>query len=548
LCPENKYRRGSVLTVAAIYARKSKFTDTGDSITNQTNLCKRYLETLNITEFQIYQDEGFSGKNMDRPGFSKMYEDAKQKKFNVLICYKLDRISRSVADFSNLAKELEKLNISFVSVNEQFDTSTAMGRAMMYICSVFGQLERETISIRIRDNMYALAENGNWLGGEVATGFESERLTYLDTNGKEKTYCVLKPIEDEIELVNLAFTKYLELKSLSKVQKYMLSNYIKTKNGKDWSRNGLRSILTNPVYVRVDENVLNYYKAQDINVFGKVDNVHGILIYSKRSGKSGKNKDPKEWIYAISSHEGIIDSNNWLRVQKQISINKDKAPALGSSSVALLSGLIRCSKCGSYMRVAYGKQYADSNIKKFYYVCSLKNDSGKTRCNNRNVNGIDLDTMIINKLRDMSVDKGTLINELQKYKAELENSTENTEFKNILHGIKQNNAMLENLLHNVSMTTEKEMVELLFERISSLKENNKVFDKRLLNLKEETESQSTTIHSCDAFMKLIRNFSMATDIATVKEKRLLLSSILERVFVDGDSGKVTIKFWGVDDL
>ena len=536
------------MTVAAIYARKSKFTDTGDSITNQTNLCKRYLENLNIREFQIYQDEGFSGKNMDRPGFSKMYNDAKQKKFNVLICYKLDRISRNVSDFSNLSDELIKLNIAFISVNEQFDTSTAMGRAMMSICSVFAQLERETISIRIRDNMYALAENGNWLGGEAATGFKSERISYLDTNGKEKTYCVLKPIKEEIELVNLIFSKYLELKSLSMVQKYMLSNYIKTKNGNEWSRNSIRIILTNPVYVRADEDVINYYKAQDINVFGNVDNTHGILIYSKRSGRVGKNKDPKEWIYAISSHEGIIDSSDWLRVQKQISINKDKAPALGSSGIALLSGLIRCSKCGSYMRVAYGKQYADKNIIKFYYVCSLKNDSGKTRCNNRNVNGIDLDTIIVEKLKEMSVDKGTLISELKKYKTELENSTENTEFNNISHSIKQNNSMLQNLLHNVSMTTEKEMVELLFERINTLKENNKVFDRRLLHLKEETESQSTTIHSCDAFMKLIKNFSLATDIATVKEKRLLLSSILEKVFVDGDSGKVTIKFWGVDDL
>ena len=536
------------MTVAAIYARKSKFTDTGDSITNQINLCKRYLENLNITKFLIYQDEGFSGKTLDRPGFSKMLEDSKQNKFSTLICYKLDRISRSVADFSNLVIELEKLNIAFISVNEQFDTSTAMGRAMMYICSVFGQLERETISIRIRDNMYALAGNGNWLGGEAATGFESERLTYLDTNGKEKTYCVLKPIKEEIELVKFIFNKYLELKSLSKVQKYMLSNYIKTKNGNEWSRNGLKIILTNPVYVRVDEDVLSYYKTQGINVSGNADNHHGILIYSKRSGRVGRNKDPKEWIYAISSHEGIIDSSDWLRVQKQISINKDKAPALGSSGIALLSGLIRCSKCGKPMRVAYGKQYADKNIIRFYYVCSFKTDSGKTRCTSRNINGIDLDTLIIDKLKEMSIDKSSLINELQKYKSELENSTENTEFKNTMHSIKQNNNMLSNLLHNVSMTTEKEMVELLFERIAALKEYNKNFEKKLEHLKEETECQSTTIHSCDAFMKLIKNFSLVADIATVKEKRALLSSIVEKVFVDGDSGKVTIKFWGVDDL
>lgn len=535
-------------TVAAIYARKSKFTEKGDSITNQINLCKQYLENLNITNFKVYKDEGFSGKNIDRPEFLKMLEDAKQKKFNVLICYKLDRISRSVADFSNLIIELEKLNISFISVNEQFDTSSAMGRAMMYICSVFGQLERETISIRIKDNMYALAQNGNWLGGEEPTGFANKRIEYLDTNGKEKSFCILEPIEKEIELVKLIFSKYLELRSISKVEKYMLSNNIKTKNGNDWSKNGIRTILGNPVYVKTNEDVINYLKDQGANIYGEPDDIHGILVYSKRNGKVGKYKDLKDWIFAIASHEGIISSEDWLKVQKQLNINKTKAPALGSSGIALLSGIIRCAKCKNFMRVAYGKQYADKGIKKFYYVCSLKTNSGKTRCNNRNVNGVDLDSIIIDKLKEMSVDKSTLISELQKYKSELENSSENLELKNITQGIKQNKVMLENLLNNISMTTDKEMVELLFKRISELKEENKFLEKRLEKFKEETESQSSTIKNCDTFMKLIKNFTMVADTATIEEKRKLVSSIIEKVYVDGDTGKVTIKFWGVDDF
>lgn len=535
-------------TIAAIYARKSKFTEKGDSITNQINLCKQHLQGLGISKFKIYKDEGFSGKNIDRPEFLKMLEDAKQKKFGILICYKLDRISRSVADFSNLVNDLEKLNISFISVNEQFDTSTAMGRAMMYICSVFGQLERETISIRIRDNMYALAQNGNWLGGEEPTGFKNKRVNYTDSNGKDKTFCILEPEEKEIDLVKLVFSKYLEFKSLSKVEKYMLSNNIKTKNGNDWSKNGLRTILINPVYVRVDENIVDYLKSQGANIFGEADGLHGILIYSKRNGKVGKYKDPKDWIYAIAEHEGIISSEEWLKAQRLININKSKAPALGSSGIALLSGMIRCAKCNSYMRVAYGKQYSDKGVKKFYYVCSLKNNSGKTRCDNRNVNGVELDAIIINKLKYMSVDKGTLVSELQKYKSELENSTENIEFKNITQSIKQNKAMLQNLLHNVSMTTDKEMVEFLFVKINELREENKFLEKRLEDLKEETETQSNTIQSCDTFMKLIKNFTMVADIATIEEKRKLVSSIIEKVYVDGDTGKVTIKFWGVDDV
>lgn len=534
-------------TVAAIYARKSKFTEKGDSITNQINLCEQYLENLNITTFEIFKDEGFSGKNTDRPEFLMMLEKARQKQFNVLICYKLDRISRSVADFSNLINELEKLNISFISVNESFQTSSAMGKAMMYICSVFAQLERETISVRIRDNMYALAQNGNWLGGEEPTGFANKRIKYLDSNGNQKSLCILEPIEKEIELVKLIFCKYLELKSLSKVEKYMLSNNIKTKNGNDWSINSLRTLLANPVYVRTDEDVINYLKSKGANIFGIPDSLHGILIYSKRNGKAGKYKDLKDWIFAIAAHEGVINSKDWLKVQKQININRTKAPALGSNKVALLSGLIRCAKCGSYMRVAYGKQYADKGIKRFYYSCSLKNKS-KDRCTSRNVNGVDLDAIIIDKLKEMSVDKGTLISEFQKYKAELENSTENIEFKNITQSIKQNKSMLQNLLNNVSMTTEKEMVEFLFKRINELKEETKLLEKKLEELEEETESQAHTIQNCDAFMKLIKNFTNVADIATIEEKRKLVSSIIEKVYVNGDTGIVRIKFWGVDNI
>ena len=145
---------------AAIYTRKSKFTEKGDSIESQIKLCSKYLDNINIKDYCIYTDEGFSGKNTDRPEFQRMLSDAKAKKFDVIICYKFDRISRNVSDFSNLINKLNELNISFISVVEQFDTNSAICRAMMYLCTVFSQLERETISQRITDNMYSLATKG----------------------------------------------------------------------------------------------------------------------------------------------------------------------------------------------------------------------------------------------------------------------------------------------------------------------------------------------------------------------------------------------------
>lgn len=102
-------------------------------------------------------------------------QDAKANKFDYLVCYRLDRISRNVSDFSTLIEKLNKLDISFISIKEQFDTSTPMGRAMMFISSVFAQLERETIAERIKDNMYELARTGRWLGGKTPHGFSSKK-------------------------------------------------------------------------------------------------------------------------------------------------------------------------------------------------------------------------------------------------------------------------------------------------------------------------------------------------------------------------------------
>lgn len=153
----------------AIYSRKSRFTGKGESIENQIELCRAYINKnyLNPNIF-IYEDEGFSAATTERPQFKKLLSDSKNKKFDVLVCYRIDRVSRNIADFSRIINDFVSRGIDFVSIKEQFDTSTPMGRAMMYIASVFAQLERETIAERIRDNMMELAKMGRWLGGDYA--------------------------------------------------------------------------------------------------------------------------------------------------------------------------------------------------------------------------------------------------------------------------------------------------------------------------------------------------------------------------------------------
>lgn len=161
----------------AIYSRKSKFTGKGDSIENQIEMCREYIrlhfpdsEQLDIS---VYEDEGVSGKNLDRPQFKRFMSVEESEPFDCFIVYRLDRVSRNVGDFSGLIEKLNSLGTAFISIKEQFDTSTPMGRAMMNIAAVFAQLERETIAERIKDNMYQQAKSGRWTGGTTPLGYKS---------------------------------------------------------------------------------------------------------------------------------------------------------------------------------------------------------------------------------------------------------------------------------------------------------------------------------------------------------------------------------------
>ena len=142
--------------------RKSRHTDKGESIGNQIDLCREYIRThygdAAAQQAVVVEDEGFSGGNLNRPDFKKMMTAAKARKIRAIVVYCLDRISRNISDFSSLSEELGRLGIDFVSIRGSFDTSSPMGRAMMYIASVFSQPERETIAERIRDNMHEPAK------------------------------------------------------------------------------------------------------------------------------------------------------------------------------------------------------------------------------------------------------------------------------------------------------------------------------------------------------------------------------------------------------
>lgn len=159
-----------------IYPRKSVYRDNSDSVQVQITACKDYARLMfkdQELDFRIYdKDEGFSGKNTHRPSFTELMADVKADELDIIIVYKLDRISRSVKDFSEIYETLQQHNVSFLSVKESFDTSTPMGRTVMYILSAFAQLERENTAERVADNMASLGEAGKWTGGTLPPGHD----------------------------------------------------------------------------------------------------------------------------------------------------------------------------------------------------------------------------------------------------------------------------------------------------------------------------------------------------------------------------------------
>ncbi len=524
---------------AAIYSRKSRLTDKGESIENQIQLCKEYAKThfQGIDDFIIYQDEGFSGGNTNRPMFQKLIRDAKSKKFNVLICYRLDRISRNVADFSTTLETLQKYNVDFVSIKEQFDTSTPMGRAMIYIASVFAQLERETIAERIKDNMLELAKSGRWLGGQLPLGFDSERLAYVDSELNEKYLTILVPNEEELKTVRLIYDLYLQHFSIHKVLQYSLEHYVKGKNGGQLHSMSINDILRNPVYVKSTQEVFDYLSDLDILVLG-TPNGCGMLTYNKRDGK-GNLRETKDWVSAIAKHQGIINGPDWVKVQMMLDKNKSKAnPRLGTSKLALLTGILKCAQCGAPMRIVHNRARKDGT-KAYHYTCTMKAHSGKTRCDNPNVKGELLEAAVISDIKSSSRQK--IRDHMRNLKKENKKEDISSKLQVELDAkTKQMNNLLEQLANASGPAAEFIMnkVNELSKEITTLK--HKLSEKEIERQIRETQKNNIEMvtNALDEFLKYYDK------IPDINNKRRLLETIITKITWDGKSNKIDITYAG----
>ena len=532
-----------------IYSRKSKFTGKGESIENQIELCRQYI-AMHFGEkaaenVLVYEDEGFSGGNLERPQFKKMMKDSQKIAFAAIVVYRLDRISRNIGDFAKLIEDLGDRHIDFISIREQFDTSSPMGRAMMYIASVFSQLERETIAERIRDNMHELSKTGRWLGGTTPTGYASESLSSVTVDGKVKKACKLKPIPEEIQLVKTIFEVFMETGSLSKTDQYLLEHRCVTKRGKQFTRFAIRGILTNPVYMIADDTAYQYLKENNVDLFAEraeFDGEHGVMAYNRtlqRPGKANQIRPKEEWIVAVGKHPGIIAGSDWVRVQAMLDVNKSKSYRRPRSNVALLSGLLRCGECGDYMRPKLtNRRTADGELI-YTYMCSAKERSHGTVCSMKNCNGNTLDAKIIEEIRKLSADKETLTRLLAQTKKVISGSKEGYDAELALLREKhtETEERIKRLVESLSVASDTS-AKYVMEQIDALHHESETQQLRLAELEALTE-QSRMLHQEFAFhQEMIESFASAVDSATLEEKRRLLRTIVKKVVWDGKNAYV----------
>lgn len=340
----------------------------------------RYV--LGIEDYEIFQDAGYSGKNTDRPKYKEMINRIKKGEFSHLLVWKIDRISRNLIDFCKMYEELKDHNCAFISKNENFDTSTAMGEAMLKITLVFAELERNVDSERVTSIMLDRASKGLWNGANCPLGYKWNNETkFPDID------------EEEAMTIQFIYDKYEELNSSLQVSKLLNNNNLKTKRGGKWSSKTVSDIIRNPFY-------------------------KGTYRYNYRESARGKKKDESEWIIIEDNHSPIISKEQWERCNKIMNTNAQRNTALfrKNSNIHFFAGMIKCKVCNETY-IANSDTIRKDGYRPSYYYCKGKYNN--TGCAAKTISDIVVGPFVMNYLANLlnaqkNLTKKDNLNDLEK--------------------------------------------------------------------------------------------------------------------------------------
>ena len=405
----------------AIYARKSRITNKGDSIGVQFKQCAEYAKReLRLDEnynFMEYEDKGLSGYYSDRPDFQRMLHDIEMGKIRAVVCYKLDRIGRKTSDLLRLLDFLEKHKVDLLICSNNINTASGVSKIFIQIFAVVAEFERDTLTERITDNMMELAKDGRWLGGNTPTGFTVKRVK--TGSGKNKSaYSYLESIPEEKAMIQKLYAVFSETRAIKKTADRMNELGYRTKIGSKFNTSTTRLLLKNPVYCVADEIAYNYFYENGGGVcadLSEFDGQHGLSAYNKTDQEKFEDADstfisPKfvqlmsakpvsKWIISVGRHEGFIPSQQWIDTQNMLDSIAEKYNRPHRKTNALLAGLVYCPHCGKRLRVISESNRWTNNKPRFKYVCPGYREN---ECTFQSVDGVLLDEFVVQQLSNLS--------------------------------------------------------------------------------------------------------------------------------------------------
>lgn len=351
----------------AIYTRKSSeegLEQDFNSLDAQREACEAYIKSQMHEGWVLiekqYNDGGFSGGNMERPAFQELLSDIESDEIDIVVVYKVDRLTRSLMDFAKIIDIFDKHETSFVSITQQFNTTTSMGRLTLNILLSFAQFEREVTGERIRDKFAASRKKGMFMHGIAPIGYiKKDGILYEDKEHSHK--------------IKTIFEKYIEFKSVAKLHNYLNANQIYTRTGKSFRKGNLHRILRNKVYI------------------GKIE--HKNEVYE-------------------GLHDGIIDEKTFNKVQKIMDENSVNAKnSTGSKHISLLAGKIFDDK-GNIMSPSHSRNRHGACYRYYISQAIIQNRAHEAGTISK-IPSDEIEQFISEKIKEIILDKDLLVQSIE---------------------------------------------------------------------------------------------------------------------------------------
>jgi site-specific DNA recombinase len=488
----------------AIYTRKS--TDEGleqefNSLDAQREAGEAYILSQRgeglVALPEQYDDGGFSGGNLERPALQRLLSDIQAGAVQCVVVYKVDRLSRSLIDFSRIIEIFEKHNVSFVSVTQQFNTTNSLGRLTLNILLSFAQFEREIIAERTRDKMSAARRKGKWTGGHPMLGYD------IDPRGGR-----LLVNAGEANQVRAIFNLYLDYNALIPVVREIARRGWRTKRwvtkrgethgGKPFTKGNLFRLLTNPLFT------------------GKVDF--------------------KGQIYE-GEHEAIVEPETWEQVQQILQRNgRNGGVEVRNNYGALLKGLIQCGSCDAGMMHTYTSK---GSRRYRYYVCVRAQQNGWSSCETRSISAPAIESAVVQQIQSIGSDPRIIVRALEKAEEQRRSrigdlTAERELARKQLTGL---GAELRELVPVMGRGDERTA-----ERMADLQERIGQTEQRLAGILNELAGLESGRVDEDDMRAAFGQFGPIWESLSSRQQARIIHSLVERVVYNGKTNKVTVSF------